>query len=263
MLRKLCEITVHDDDPIMENLQRLETALGVNFRDKSLLQRATIHRSFVNESPEYPLMDNERLEFLGDAVIDFITAEMLYHHYPEMDEGQLTRLRAALVRTESLAAQARKIGLGEFLRLGRGEVSSGGRHRPNILCGAFEALMGAIYLDQGLDVLRSLLIDILHPEAERVLMAQSDRDAKSLLQESVQAEVQQTPSYHTVRESGPDHAKEFTVEVTVGTHVIGRGRGRSKQAAEQAAARDALEADLTALKPALGGPGNNAGNNKK
>jgi ribonuclease-3 len=196
-------------------------------------------------------MDNERLEFLGDAVIDFVTAEFLYHRYPEMDEGQLTRLRAALVRTDSLAHQARKLQLGEYLRLGRGEVASGGRNRPNILCGAFEALVGAIYLDQGIEPVRTLLSNLFGPEAERVVQSHSDRDAKSLLQESVQADLQLTPSYHTVRESGPDHAKEFTVEVTVGNQVIGRGRGRSKQTAEQAAARDALESDLGGLKSSL------------
>jgi ribonuclease-3 len=239
---------VQNPDTQFESLERLEAALGLSFRDKSLLQRAIIHRSFVNESPEYPLMDNERLEFLGDAVIDFVTAELLYHRYPEMDEGQLTRLRAALVRTEALAGQARTLGLGEYLRLGRGEVSSGGRHRPNILCGAFEAVIGAIYLDQGIEPIRALLSSLFQPEADKVVESHSDRDAKSLLQESVQAELQLTPYYHTVRESGPDHAKEFTVEVTVGNQVIGRGRGRSKQTAEQSAARDALEGDHNLLK---------------
>ena len=239
---------MQNPDTQFEHLERLETALGLSFTDKSLLQRAIIHRSFVNESPEYPLMDNERLEFLGDAVIDFVTAELLYHRYPEMDEGQLTRLRAALVRTEALAGQGRALGLGEYLRLGRGEVSSGGRNRPNILCGAFEALIGAIYLDQGIEPIRALLSGLFQPEADKVVESHSDRDAKSLLQESVQAELQLTPFYRTVRESGPDHAKEFTVEVTVGSQVIGRGRGRSKQTAEQSAAHDALEGDHNLLK---------------
>jgi ribonuclease-3 len=239
---------VQNPDTQFENLARLEAALGLSFTDKSLLQRAIIHRSFVNESAEFPLMDNERLEFLGDAVIDFVTAELLYHRYPEMDEGQLTRLRAALVRTDALAGQARALGLGEYLRLGRGEVSSGGRNRPNILCGAFEAVIGAIYLDQGIEPIRALLSSLFQPEADKVVESHSDRDAKSLLQESVQAELQLTPYYHTVRENGPDHAKEFTVEVTVGNQVIGRGRGRSKQTAEQSAARDALEGDHNLLK---------------
>jgi len=173
-------------------------------------------------------------------VIDFVAAEFLYNHYPEMDEGHLTRLRAALVRTESLAAQARALELGRYLRLGRGEIASGGRDRPNNLCGAFEALMGAVYLDQGLETVRRLLVGRFEPVAEQVCQAQADRDAKSLLQEIIQAETQITPTYHLVGQSGPDHDREFTVEVRLDRQVIGRGRGRSKQAAEQAAAQDAL-----------------------
>ncbi len=224
----------------VEDLVEIESKLGVTFRDKSLLQRALVHRSYLNESPDYRLTDNERLEFLGDAVIDFVAAEFLYNHYPEMDEGHLTRLRAALVRTESLAAQARALELGRYLRLGRGEIASGGRDRPNNLCGAFEALMGAVYLDQGLETVRRLLVGRFEPVAEQVCQAQADRDAKSLLQEIIQAETQITPTYHLVGQSGPDHDREFTVEVRLDRQVIGRGRGRSKQAAEQAAAQDAL-----------------------
>jgi ribonuclease-3 len=186
-------------------------------------------------------MDNERLEFLGDAVIDFVTAELLYNNYPEMNEGQLTRLRAALVRTESLAEQARALGVGQYLRLGRGETVSGGRDKPNTLCGAFEALIGAVYLDQGIGLARRLLNELLRPEADRIVRSQSDRDAKSLLQELTQAEAQVIPAYRTVQESGPDHAKEFSVQVLLQGKVIGQGRGRSKQAAEQAAAQDALD----------------------
>ena len=232
----------------MEDLAELEDRIGVKFNDKSLLQRAVVHRSFINEYPAFSLMDNERLEFLGDAVIDFVVAELLYHRYPEMREGQLTRLRAALVRTESLALQAEKLQLGKFLRLGRGELVSGGRERPHILCGSFEALIGAVYLDQDIQLVRELLTRLFEPAAETVLRSQSDRDAKSALQELTQAETQLTPTYRIVAESGPDHAKEFTVEVLVGNLTVGRGRGRSKQAAEQAAAQDALSRGLTPVR---------------
>ena len=225
----------------MEDLEQIESRLSLTFRDKTLLQRAVIHRSYLNEYPDFPLMDNERLEFLGDAVIDFVTAELLYNHYPEMNEGQLTRLRAALVRTESLAQQAEALDLGRHLRLGRGEVANGGRNRPNILCGAFEALIGAIYLDQGVEPVRALLTERFRPIAEQVLQSQSDRDPKSLLQELTQAEARAIPIYRIVKENGPDHDKEFSVEVRFDKQVIGRGRGRSKQAAEQAAAQDALD----------------------
>jgi len=232
---------------VIEDLEQIELELGLTFKDKTLLQRALIHRSFLNEYPEGLLMDNERLEFLGDAVIDFVTAELLYNRYPEMDEGQLTRLRAALVRTESLAQQAVRLQLGKHIRLGRGEVSSGGRNRPNILCGTFEALMGALYLDQGVEAVKRVLLAVFQPAAEEVVQSHSDHDAKSLLQEITQAEAQITPSYHIVGESGPDHAKEFTVEVYLGGQVLGRGRGRSKQVAEQAAAHDALSHGLKLL----------------
>lgn len=225
----------------MDDLEQIEAQLGLTFKDKTLLQRAIIHRSYLNEYPDSLLVDNERLELLGDAVIDFVTAEFLYHHYPEMNEGQLTRLRAALVRTESLAEQARALDLGRHLRLGRGEIANGGRSRPTTLCGAFEALVGAIYLDQGLDPVKALLIERFRPVADEVLQSQSDRDPKSLLQELTQAEAQITPTYRTVMENGPDHAKEFSVEVRFDDRVIGKGTGRSKQAAEQAAAQDALD----------------------
>lgn len=225
----------------MEDLTDIEARLGMTFKDKTLLQRSVVHRSYLNEYVSFPLMDNERLEFLGDAVIDFVVAEFLYNHYPEMDEGQLTRLRAALVRTESLAEQAELLDIGAHLRLGRGEVANGGRSRPNTLCAAFEALIGAVYLDQGIDVVTKLIVERFLPVAERVLQSQSDRDAKSLLQELTQAEAQTIPVYHIIAERGPDHAKEFTVEVRFNGKTIGTGHGRSKQSAEQSAARDALD----------------------
>ncbi len=225
----------------MRNVSELEAALGLSFTDKTLIQRALTHRSFLNENPDFPLGDNERLEFLGDAVLDFVTGEYLYHRFPEMREGSLTSLRAALVRTETLARFAAQIDLGRYLLMGHGEEESGGRERMATLCAAFEALVGALYLDQGVTAVNEFLIPFIEPEIRRVLEEQSDKDAKSLLQELSQGELRKTPTYRTVGERGPDHAKEFTVEAVIGKVVYGQGTGRSKQTAAQAAAKEALE----------------------
>ena len=217
-----------------------EKILGLSFEDKTLLLRALTHRSYLNENPDFILEDNERLEFLGDAVLDFLTAEYLYHRFPEMQEGNLTSLRAALVRTESLANLAHKINLGRCLYLGHGEEAGGGRRRQAVLCGAFEALVGALYLDQGLAAVEDLVKPLFDPAIERILADDLDKDPKSMLQELSQAELEITPRYRTAGESGPDHAKEFVVEAMIGERVYGRGTGRSKQAAARAAAQDAL-----------------------
>ena len=226
----------------MSELLAVEAALNLTFSDKTLLRRALTHRSYLNENPEYPLEDNERLEFLGDAILDFITAEYLYHHFPEMAEGRLTNLRSALVRTERLASFAGDIELGKYLFLGRGEEDSGGRSRPAILCDAFEALIGALYLDQGVEKTRCFALRHLEPALEKVLASDSEKDAKSQLQEIAQSAYQLTPTYLTVGEEGPDHAKEFTIEAIIGSHTYGTGTGFSKQSAAQAAAKMALEA---------------------
>ncbi|HID87365.1 MAG TPA: ribonuclease III [Anaerolineae bacterium] len=226
----------------MPNLSELEQTLKITFADKSLLHHALIHRSYLNENPDLPLTDNERLEFLGDALLDFVSAEYLYHRFPEMREGQMTSLRAALVREETLADFARALRLGQHLFLGHGEEASGGRERSPILCAAFEALAGAIFLDQGLEAARKFLLGFIEPAVARILQERLDRDPKSLLQELSQGRWQLTPVYRTVAERGPDHAKEFTVEVLIGEEVYGRGVGRSKKAAEEEAARAALEA---------------------
>lgn len=223
------------------DLDRFEQLVGLRFQDRSLLQEAMTHRSYVNEHAEPELVDNERLEFLGDSVLGFLTADMLYRRFPEMAEGELTRLRAALVRTETLAEVAQLCHVGETLRMGKGEEASGGRERPNNLCGAFEALVGALYLDQGLDATRAFVVPLLERQLELVLAEQLDKDARSLFQEWSQAHYNVTPVYRTVSETGPDHEKVFTVEVLVGSEVVGLGTGRSKQAAAQAAAQDALK----------------------
>lgn len=222
-------------------LAEFQAINGLHFRDEALLRQALTHRSYVNEHEGANLSDNERLEFLGDAVLDFVSGEMLYQRFPTMPEGDLTRLRAALVRTESLAALALKCRLGEALRMGRGEEKGGGRERPNNLCGGFEAVMGALYLDQGFEAVNTFVIPHLLLRLEEVVSASLDRDARSVLQEISQAEYNLTPAYRLVDASGPEHEKEFVFEAMIGSQVVGRGVGRSKQAASQAAAQNALE----------------------
>jgi len=224
----------------MTNLAELEEILGISFRDKSLLQRALTHRSYLNEHASFPLEDNERLEFLGDAVLDFVTGEYLYHRFPELAEGPLTNLRSALVRRETLARFAQELYLGLYLLMGRGEAESGGRDRAATLCAAFEALVGALYLDHGLEIVRHFVTQIIEPEVTYTLRGQIQKDSKSQLQELAQCQMQRTPRYVTTGESGPDHAKEFMVQVIIGGVAFGHGTGPSKQQAAQAAAMDAL-----------------------
>ncbi|MFQ5399476.1 MAG: ribonuclease III [Anaerolineae bacterium] len=218
----------------------MEKNLGVRFNDYSLLSRALTHRSYLNENPGAALEDNERLEFLGDAVLDFVVGAYLYHHFPEMDEGGLTSLRAALVRAKTLAAFARDLEIGRYLRLGYGEAESGGRERTPILCAAFEAVIGAIYLDQGLDAAQSLTEKLVAPTLVKILDGSLHKDAKSEFQVWAQARFNITPRYQVVATEGPDHAKTFTVQVLIANDVWGEGSGRSKQAAAQAAASVAL-----------------------
>ncbi len=219
----------------------VEQTLGLVFNDKHLLQRALTHRSYLNENRDYPYGDNERLEFLGDAVLDFVVGEYLYHRFPEQDEGTLTSLRAALVRTEALSDFATQIGLGPFILLGHGEEESGGRDRPAVLCGVFESLIGALYLDLGLSQVSDFIMPIFEPALELVLENDLDKDAKSMLQEMSQAYLGYTPRYHTVETFGPDHDKQFVLSVAINGVTYGRGVGRSKQIAAQAAALAAIE----------------------
>jgi len=223
------------------DLRTIQQALGHRFRDLNLLLRALTHPSYVNEHPEDATGDNQRLEFLGDAVLDFVAGAWVYRHYPDFDEGRMTRLRAALVRTKTLARLARQVGIGKALRLGHGEEEAGGRERDANLCDAFEAVVGALYLDGGLPAVEAFVEPLIGPVAEATLAAEADWDAKSRLQEWSQAELGVTPRYHIVTEKGPDHAKTFVAEVLLGKKVAGQGVGRSKQAAEQAAAQAAWE----------------------
>ena len=219
----------------------LEAILGVNFNDKSLLQQALVHRSYLNENPTWNSVSNERLEFLGDAVLGFVVADELYSRFPDSAEGELTKLRAALVRGETLSRIALSLQLGDYLYLGHGEEESGGRSRPRNLSCALEAVIGAVFLDRGFDVARRFILKMLDDEFDRVGEDRFTDDYKSRLQQMIQSERKTTPVYHTVEEIGPDHAKVFTVEVMAGDIVLGRGSGRSKRAAEMDAARQALQ----------------------
>ncbi len=219
--------------------------LGIEFRDRELLVRSLTHPSFVNEHPNLQQEDNQRLEFLGDAVLSFICGEWLYNRFPQAAEGYLTRLRAALVRTERLAGFADRVQVGAALRLGKGEEDNGGRQRAGNLCAAFEALIGALYLDQGVDAARNFVLPFFEPALDEILKLELDRDAKSVLQEWCQAHLGVTPSYQTIGASGPDHAKVFTVAVYIGGDKHAEGVGPNKQAAAQAAAQRALEIILS------------------
>ena len=219
-----------------------QTVLGVRFHDPGLLTQALTHRSYVNEfSDDEVLNDNERLEFLGDAILDIIVADMLYRRFPDVSEGELTQLRAALVRTESLAAIGSRFAIGEHLRIGHGEEISGGRERITILCRAFEAVVGAMYLDQGMKTVEDFVMPSLLEMLDHVIENNLHIDARSELQERIQARLSITPLYRVAGADGPDHAKEFRVEVTIGESIIGKGVGTSKRSAAQDAARDALQ----------------------
>jgi ribonuclease III len=225
---------------MMNRFAELENNLNFHFRDYSLLMRALTHRSYLNEHPDKALEDNERLEFLGDAVLDFIVGAYLYHRFPEMDEGELTSLRAALVRAKTLADFARQLEIGRFLQMGFGEAENGGRERTPLLCASFEAVIGAIYLDQGLPPVKTLVEQLVKPALAEIMAESLHKDAKSEFQMWAQAKYNITPHYQVAGSSGPDHAKLFIVQVLLNADVWGEGSGRSKQTAAQAAAKVAM-----------------------
>lgn len=217
--------------------ERLNLSFGDDLR---LLSRALTHRSYVNEHQDV-VADNERLEFLGDAVLDFVVGSWVYNCYPEMAEGELTRMRSALVRTETLAEFARQLELGQAMRLGRGEIQAGGRDRDVLLCATFEALIGAMYQCKGLVVARDFIIPFLVPMAETILTQMQTIDPKSRLQEFTQSMGWGIPKYVTVQAEGPDHARIFEIEVYVNGKCLGQGNGPSKHTAQLIAAQHALE----------------------
>jgi len=221
-------------------VERFATRNDLTFGDWTLLRTALTHRSYLNEHPALDWEDNERLEYLGDAVLDFVLADYLFLQFPQASEGELTGLRAALVRRATLARFAGMLGLGEALFMGHGEVETGGRERAATLCAAFEALVGALYLDQGLEQVEWLVMPMVEGELAEARIEVADKDPKSRLQELAQGELGLTPRYRTVKAEGPDHAKAFTVVVYIGEAPCGEGEGPSKQMAAQRAALDAL-----------------------
>ena len=221
-------------------LTNLRKHLPENFSDIFMLTRALTHRSYMNENKDV-LEDNERLEFLGDAILNFIVAEWLYNHYPEKQEGFLTKVRAALVHTQQLSAFARKIELGPAILVGRGEASTGGRDRDAILCDAFEALIAAMYLDTDIQTVKNFIVPLLETESSEILKSHAEEDVKSRLQEWAQAQGYASPIYVLVSESGPDHAKQFEVVALVNNRKIASGKGSSKQTAEKDAAVNSMK----------------------
>lgn len=219
-------------------MKNLESLIDYKFKDRSYLVEALTHSSYANERHDGTVC-NERMEFLGDAVLSIVTAEYLYHKFPDMPEGKLSKLRSSLVCTQSLSSFAKQIDLGSFLLLGKGEATSGGANRPSILENAFEALIAAIYLDGGMESAKKHILRFLSAEIENQRI--SFKDYKTALQEVVQQNPDETLNYVLVGESGPDHDKRFEAEVHLNSNVIGRGIGRSKKQAEQEAAREALK----------------------
>jgi ribonuclease-3 len=218
-----------------------ETRTNIFFNDKKLLEQAFIHRSYINENTGSKLSHNERLEFLGDAVLELISTDYLYNKYPDHDEGDLTAFRSALVNANIISEVAHDLGMNEFLLLSKGEAKDIGKARSYILANTYEAFVGAIYLDQGYDVARDFVINSLLVKTDMIVSKKLWRDSKSLIQEKAQEYIGVTPSYKVLHESGPDHDKHFTVGIFFGEDRISEGKGHSKQEAEQSAARNALE----------------------
>jgi len=225
----------------LTGIQSLQKTIGISFHDVNLLRQAFIHSSYINENLGYSLSDNERLEFLGDALLSFIVAEKLYQAFPHLSEGQLTEIRISLVRQETLAQLAAALDVGNYLCLGKGEESTGGRQRLTNLADAFEALIGAIFLDQGLAVARDFVLAQLDGHIRKIRDGEMGKNYKALLQEFTQMRYKQLPTYQVLEETGPAHDKNFTVEVRLQETLLGTGSGKSKRAAEMDAARIAWE----------------------
>ncbi len=224
---------------IKNDLINFEKKIGIKFKDKKLLQTVFIHRSYLNENKNYSLPQNERLEFLGDAVLEFIVTDFLYKKFNN-PEGEMTNWRAALVRGEMLCIIANKFCMGELMLLSHGEAKTGGRERKVLLANAFEALIGAIYLDQGITITRKFIEKNLISHLDEIIKKGLYQDAKSVLQEKSQDELGVTPTYEVLEESGPDHAKKFVIGVHIGDKLLGKGEGSSKQQAQQEAAKKGL-----------------------
>lgn len=226
----------------MKDFSEFEKEIGVSFKNKSLLAQAFTHRSYLNENRQIGGGHNERLEFLGDAVLELAITDFLYEKYPSKTEGDLTSIRSALVNADACAEAAKTLGVNDLLFLSRGETKDTGRARLYILANTLEAIIGAIYLDQGYEKARDFVLKYLTPKTDKIVAHELWIDSKSKFQEKAQDVVSLTPSYRTLKETGPDHDKKFTVGVFLGDTLVAEGSGESKQAAEQEAARKALEA---------------------
>jgi len=225
----------------MEQFEEFEAKIGTTFTDKNLLRTAFTHRSYVNENRTKKLEHNERLEFLGDAVLELVVTEYLFARFPMKPEGELTAIRSALVNTQSLSDAATKLNLNDYLLLSRGESKDTGRARHYILANTFESVIGAIYLDQGYAAARDFIANNLFEKTDEIVMKRLWQDHKSAFQEAAQEYVNITPTYETMAEEGPDHDKEFTVGVFLESEKVAEGVGKSKQEAEQEAAQKALK----------------------
>ena len=225
----------------MKDFSKLEKALKIEFKNKDLLAQAFCHRSFLNENPQLKMENNERLEFLGDAVLELAVTEFLYKNHPKKSEGELTNWRAALVNAKMLSEKAKELGFNDFLLLSRGEEKETGKARQYILANAMESFIGALYLDQGYKPCKELIEKYLMTELPNIIESGLFKDAKSLFQEESQERAGITPTYKVLDEKGPDHAKNFVVGVFLDRELIAKGEGSSKQEAELEAAKNALE----------------------
>jgi ribonuclease-3 len=225
----------------MNNYKELETNLNIHFKNTDLLDTALTHRSYLNEHKDLSLPNNERLEFLGDAVLELLISAYIFKAYPQKPEGELTNIRAAVVRTESLAQESRELGLGNYLKMSKGEEDSGGRDKDYLLANTFEAVLGAIYEDQGISVCSEYISRTLLKKVDGIVENSLYIDPKTHAQEIIQAQFKVTPIYEVVKEEGPDHDKKFTVVLKINRKKVAQGVGSSKQRAEEEAAKAAIE----------------------
>ncbi len=229
----------------MNKYSNFEKKLNINFRDKKLLEQAFTHRSYINENKNLGLEHNERLEFLGDAVLELVITDFLFKKYPSTKEGVLTAYRSSLVRTESISAAAREMGMNDLLKLSKGESRDEGKARDYILANTFEAIIGAVYLDLGYDAAKKVIADSLFPNIEKIVSSGSWKDAKSEVQELAQEHYGETPRYELVSAEGPDHDKHFVMEIYFGDKKIAKGEGNSKQKSQQDAAKNAINTEFS------------------
>lgn len=225
----------------MIDFSNFEKKTGIYFKDKKLLEQAFVHRSYINENTGSKLSHNERLEFLGDAVLELVVTDYLFNKYGEKDEGELTAYRSSMVNAITIGEVAQNLGMNEYLLLSKGEAKDIGKARGYILANTYEAYLGAVYLDQGYDVTSKFIADTLFGKIDTIIEKKLWRDSKSLVQEKAQEYLNVTPSYKVLHESGPDHDKQFTTGIFFGDSCVAEGRGKSKQEAEQDAAHKALE----------------------